>query len=274
MALTFAAYIATPSWHRPVAVAAVLALVTVNYRLVTRTARLTRWFAAGSPTWVDSPRSPATGTARTRCSRRPACSSSPSRDTPGSRRWARKSAAPPALSPAPSSEKHRRHGRGLRGRRGHRSRGPRLRPGRRLDEPLTAAVRAGSWDCAAPVIQVGGALGALGPARRYREHQPGDGPRGRPPALAGRRPPPLPSAASRRGHVGRGHDRARAHHGPTMDLRGAIGFSSFGAASSSEETCWVRPTPGQRPVAGTVSTVVRTLAKSSRPRLRAPHWVP
>ena len=42
MALTFAAYIAPPAWQRPVAVVAVLALVTVNYRGVTRTSRLTR----------------------------------------------------------------------------------------------------------------------------------------------------------------------------------------------------------------------------------------
>lgn len=42
MALTFAAYVAPPSWQRPVAVAAVVAMAAVNYRGVTRTARLTR----------------------------------------------------------------------------------------------------------------------------------------------------------------------------------------------------------------------------------------
>lgn len=42
MALTFAAYAAPPGWQRPVAVVAVLALAAVNYRGVTRTARLTR----------------------------------------------------------------------------------------------------------------------------------------------------------------------------------------------------------------------------------------
>ncbi|WP_433286895.1 APC family permease [Pseudonocardia sp. CA-142604] len=42
MALTFAAYAVPPSWQRPVAVVAVLALAAVNYRGVTRTARLTR----------------------------------------------------------------------------------------------------------------------------------------------------------------------------------------------------------------------------------------
>jgi APA family basic amino acid/polyamine antiporter len=42
MALTFAAYVAPPSWQRPVAVAVVVALAAVNYRGVTRTAQLTR----------------------------------------------------------------------------------------------------------------------------------------------------------------------------------------------------------------------------------------
>jgi len=42
MALTFAAYVAPGSWQKPVAVTAVLALTAVNYRGVTRTAGLTR----------------------------------------------------------------------------------------------------------------------------------------------------------------------------------------------------------------------------------------
>jgi APA family basic amino acid/polyamine antiporter len=42
MALTFASYAAPAGWARPVAVAAVVALASVNYRGVTRTARLTR----------------------------------------------------------------------------------------------------------------------------------------------------------------------------------------------------------------------------------------
>jgi APA family basic amino acid/polyamine antiporter len=42
MALTFAAYAVPPDWQRPVGVAAVLALTAVNYRGVTRTAGLTR----------------------------------------------------------------------------------------------------------------------------------------------------------------------------------------------------------------------------------------
>ena len=42
MALTFAAYAAPPGWERPVALLAVAALVAVNYFGVTRTAQLTR----------------------------------------------------------------------------------------------------------------------------------------------------------------------------------------------------------------------------------------
>jgi APA family basic amino acid/polyamine antiporter len=42
MALTFAAYAVPPAWYRPAAVAAVLVLTAVNYRGVTRTAGLTR----------------------------------------------------------------------------------------------------------------------------------------------------------------------------------------------------------------------------------------
>ena len=42
MALTFAAYAVPPAWQRPVAVAAVVALAAVNYRGVTRTAQLAR----------------------------------------------------------------------------------------------------------------------------------------------------------------------------------------------------------------------------------------
>lgn len=43
MALTFAAYAAPPGWERPVAALAVVSLAAVNYRGVTRTARLARW---------------------------------------------------------------------------------------------------------------------------------------------------------------------------------------------------------------------------------------
>lgn len=46
MALTFAAYAVPPPWQRPAAVAAVVALAAVNYRGITRTARLTRLIVA------------------------------------------------------------------------------------------------------------------------------------------------------------------------------------------------------------------------------------
>lgn len=47
MALTFAAYVVPPGvWQRPLAAAAVVALAAVNYRGVTRTARLTRLIVA------------------------------------------------------------------------------------------------------------------------------------------------------------------------------------------------------------------------------------
>ena len=42
MAMTFAAHVAPPAWQKPLAVAAVLALAAVNYVGVSRTARLTR----------------------------------------------------------------------------------------------------------------------------------------------------------------------------------------------------------------------------------------
>lgn len=46
MAMTFAAYAAPPGWERPVAIAAVALLVAVNYRGVTRTASLARIIVA------------------------------------------------------------------------------------------------------------------------------------------------------------------------------------------------------------------------------------
>jgi basic amino acid/polyamine antiporter, APA family len=46
MALTFAAYAAPPAWERPAAVAAVIILATVNYYGITRTAALTKIIVA------------------------------------------------------------------------------------------------------------------------------------------------------------------------------------------------------------------------------------
>jgi len=72
MALTFAAYAAPPGWERPVAIVAVAALVTVNLFGITRTAQLTRvivvmvlvalsiavaagYAAPDSPGWLSAP---------------------------------------------------------------------------------------------------------------------------------------------------------------------------------------------------------------------------
>lgn len=77
MALTFAAYAAPPAWQRPVAVIAVLALTAVNLRGITRTARVTRVVVAvalvalllvvlagafaGDPSWARATDGPAPG---------------------------------------------------------------------------------------------------------------------------------------------------------------------------------------------------------------------
>jgi len=58
MAMTFAAYVVPGAWQRPVAIGAVIALATVNYHGVTRTARK----AAGSPGASTSGSSAATTT--------------------------------------------------------------------------------------------------------------------------------------------------------------------------------------------------------------------
>jgi APA family basic amino acid/polyamine antiporter len=46
MALTFAAYVAPPAWERPIGIAAVIILTTVNYYGITRTAGLTKIIVA------------------------------------------------------------------------------------------------------------------------------------------------------------------------------------------------------------------------------------
>ena len=121
MALTFATYaVPGPSWaQRAVAVAAVLALASLNYRGVTKTVLLTRVLVAtsltalavvvvgiaaggrtdpanlgGWPAWAPA--------VRTASSRRPACCSSRSPATPASPPWARRSAIRSAPSRGPS----------------------------------------------------------------------------------------------------------------------------------------------------------------------------
>src|SRR5262245_23102734 len=94
--------------------------------------------------------------------------------------------------------------------------------------PLAAAVEAGSWGWAVPVVQIGGAAAALGALLAWLA-----GVGGTRLAMARHRDLPAWLAA--------GHPRFRVpHHAEvalatvicllvlTMDLRGAIGFSSFG----------------------------------------------
>ena len=117
MALTFATYVVPdPGWfRRAVALLAVILLAAVNYRGVTRTARLTRIIVAcslavlalvlvllrTSANHACQASGPA-GRVSTEFSKRPACCSSPSPAMRGSRRWGRRSATPPEPSREPS----------------------------------------------------------------------------------------------------------------------------------------------------------------------------
>ena len=243
MALTFAAYIAPATWQRPVAVAAVLAIATVNYRGVTRTARLTRIVVV-----------------LVLCALAVTVAASLGGGHPD----------PGRLTPL-------RGDRGAYGvlqsagllffafagyariaTLGEEVRDPKRTIPRAIqlalagavavyavvaltlltvlgadqvaasDEPLTAAVRAGSWNWAVPVVQIGGALAALGALLAL---------------LAGIGRTSL--AMARAGDLPRWldvvHPRYRVpHHAEialataisvlvlSVDLRGAIGFSAFG----------------------------------------------
>ena len=244
MALTFAAYIAPASWQRPVAVAAVLTLVTVNYRGVTRTARLTRIIVAlvlialavtvaaslggGDPELRRL--SPRTGDGHgaydvlqsagllffafagyARIATLGEEVRDPAHTIPRAIQLALAGAVAVYAVVAVTILAV-------------------LGPGQvaASDEPLAAAVRAGSWDWAIPVVQVGGALAALGALLAL---------------LAGIGRTSL--AMAREGDLPRWlaavHPRYRVpHHAEialavvltalvlTVDLRGAIGFSSFG----------------------------------------------
>jgi len=244
MALTFAAYAAPASWQRPVAVAAVLALVTVNCRGVTRTARLTRIIVAlvlialavtvaaslgGGGSDLGRLR-PHTGDGHgaydvlqsagllffafagyARIATLGEEVRDPARTIPRAIQLALAGAVAvyavvavtilAVLGPDQVAA---------------------------TDEPLAAAVRAGSWDWAIPVVQVGGAVAALGALLAL---------------LAGIGRTSL--AMAREGDLPRWlaavHPRYRVpHHAEvalavvvttlvlTVDLRGAIGFSSFG----------------------------------------------
>ena len=116
MAMTFAAYVVPGAWQRPVAIAAVIGLATVNYHGVTRTARLARVLVTvvldpprGDPRRVASGAPPAPGRVGDRRrlgggqpgQRRSSSSRSPG--TRGSQRWGRRSRALAGPSRAPSS---------------------------------------------------------------------------------------------------------------------------------------------------------------------------
>ncbi|HEU5037348.1 MAG TPA: APC family permease [Nocardioides sp.] len=244
MALTFAAYVAPASWQRPVAVAAVLALVTVNYRGVTRTARLTRIIVTlvlialavtvaaslvgGDP---DTDRlTPLVGDGHNvydvlqsagllffafagyaRIATLGEEVRDPTRTIPRAIQVALAGAVAVYAAVAVTVLAVL---------------GPDAVAA--SDEPLSAAVRAGTWDWAVPVVQVAGALAALGALLAL---------------LAGIGRTSL--AMAREGDLPRWlaavHPRYRVpHHAEvalavmitalvlTVDLRGAIGFSSFG----------------------------------------------
>ena len=244
MALTFAAYVAPASWQRAVAAAAVLMLAAVNYRGVTRTARLTRVIVvlvlgalavmvvaslAGGD--ADPGRlTPLTtdghgaydvlqsagllffafaGYARIATLGEEV--RDPARTIPRAIQVALAGAVTVYAAVAVTLLAV-------------------LGPDRLAasTEPLTAAVRAGTWEWAVPVVQVGGALAALGALLAL---------------LAGIGRTSL--AMAREGDLPRWlaavHPRHRVpHHAEvalalvitvlvlTLDLRGAIGFSSFG----------------------------------------------
>jgi basic amino acid/polyamine antiporter, APA family len=244
MALTFAAYAAPAAWQRPVAAAAVLVLAGVNYRGVTRTARLTRIIVAvvlaalavvvvasvagGDP---DLGRlTPMTGDGHgvydvlqsagllffafagyARIATMGEEVRDPGRTIPRAIQLALGGAVVvyaviavtvlAVLGPAALA---------------------------RSDQPLADAVRAGSWDWAVPVVQVGGAAAALGALLALLA---GIGRTSLAMARNGDLPPWLAAV----------HPRHRVpHHAEvalavvvtvlvlTVDLRGAIGFSSFG----------------------------------------------
>jgi APA family basic amino acid/polyamine antiporter len=244
MALTFAAYVAPGPWERPVAVVAVLGLATVNYRGVTRTARLTRIIVAlvllglvimvvaslggGDPevgrlTPVTGDGHGAYGVLQSagllffafagyaRIATLGEEVRDPARTIPRAIQLALVGAVTVYGAVAITLL-------AVLGPEGVAA----------SSEPLTAAVEAGSWSWAVPVVQAGGALAALGALLAL---------------LAGIGRTSL--AMARAGDLPRWlaavHPRHRVpHHAEvalavavtalvlTLDLRGAIGFSSFG----------------------------------------------
>ena len=212
-------------------------------------------------------RSPATDAARTAsCSRR-ACSSSPSPATPASRPSARRSATPRAPSRGPSRSRLRCAVAVyavvavtvlavLGADRRRRSPAP-LADGRR--RRVT-----GTW--AVPVVRVGAAhrrpRRAARPDRRRRPHQ-----RSRWPARATSRAgwrPSTPATACRTAPRSR-WPRSSAVLVLTVDLRGAIGFSSFGVL-----LYYLSPTSPPSPRTGNIAaSPARSRSSGAR---AAPSW--
>ena len=256
MALTVAAY-ALPDggWvQRAVAILVVLAVTAVNLRGITRTARTARWLVAGSltalargggrdprirpsrrgqprprrtprrPVW----RAPGGGPALLRIRRLRA-----DRDSRG--RGARTGPDHPARHPGGARD----HRRGLRGGGDRGARGPRRGTPRHGEAPLASAVAAVGAAWAEPVVRAGAVWRASDRCSRSS------------PAWAGPRLPwhgrAICRAACRSGAAAQ-----RPHHAELavaaavivlvalVDLRGAIGFSSFGCSPTT-------PSPTPRP---------------------------
>ena len=204
MAMTFAAYAVPEAWQRPVAAAVVVVLALVNCAGITRTAGLTRIIVALVLVALAVAVAAALGggeaqglgewdVAARRLRRAPvgrAAVLRVRRVRPD--RHARRG-GPRARARHPARDRGRpgRRGRRVRRRRGRRADGARTR-GHWPPPPSRSPTR---WPPVPgtgpmPVVRVGAALAAAGALLALvagpRPHLPGDGPRGRPAALAGR----------------------------------------------------------------------------------------
>ncbi|WP_324277146.1 APC family permease [Blastococcus brunescens] len=243
MALTFAAYAVPPAWERPVAVAAVVVLVAVNCRGVTRTAGLTRVLVA------------VVLSALTAAVLASLVAGGPDADrlltwTTGEQGWygvlqsagllffafagyARiatmgEEVRDPARTIPGPSPRPRHRGRRVRRRRRHAAAHPGLRPDRRLGRSAGRRRRRRVLGVGLPVVRVGAAAAALGALLGLVA---GVGRTGLAMARTGDLPRRLAAV----------HPRHRVPHRAeitlgalvcvlvlTVDLRSVIGFSSFG----------------------------------------------
>jgi APA family basic amino acid/polyamine antiporter len=276
MAMTVAAYVAPTAWQRPVAIGVVALLTAVTCFGVTRTARLTQALVAVTLLGLvvvlaaagrrrprallrRSPSAPPTASCRPRD-----CSSSRSPATRASRPWARRCATPRAPFLAPSG-----------------SRSPPCSSYVLVGAAVVLTLGGAATTSAAPLVGVVDVAGWP----RSRARDPGRGGRGRDRRAAGpavgHRPhvardgaerdlPSALAAIDRRHHVPR---RAQLTAGAVVvavvavtDLRGAIGFSSFGVllyylvANLSAAACSVR--------CSGVGTTARRMARPGRGRHR------